>query len=118
MNKINIIHTENSNVNDIVRHLKSLNFKTSIIHFRVINKVVKTKLGNINVPVEMPLFEIKRQKLTDKIISRGGYTTCRIWGNGIDVCGEAKCHPNDSFVKKIAVTKSVFQAVAKLSKET
>ncbi len=104
-----------------MKSVRSAGYKTSIIHFRrvllpfdVISYAGKI---NIKVPVDMPLFEIRRRGLTSNIVAKGGYTTARIWGKGIDVVAESRCHDEaDVFCNRLGSTKAFFSA-AKLLKE-
>lgn len=104
-----------------IKFLRDSKLRVSIIHYRRISQTyeVRSPIGKItvDVPVELPLFEIRRLKLTDRIISKGGYTTARIWGNGIDVVAESRCHDEaDIFNNKLGSTKAFYKAL-KLVKE-
>lgn len=116
------METENTqNVDQVVKQLKSKGYRLSTVHWRSVATefVVKTPYGkaNVVVPVDMPLFEIRRQGINKNILARGGYTTMRLTHKDkkIEVAGVSKCHPRDSFNNKLAYTKAFWDLVANAS---
>jgi hypothetical protein len=110
-------------VETVMKSVRSAGFKTSIVHFRRVSQPYKiiTPAGKleVNIPVDMPLFEIRRRGLTKNILAKGGYTTARIWGNNIDVVAESRCNDQfDVFCNRLGSTKAFFAAHALLQKSS
>jgi hypothetical protein len=96
-NNTKIINTEDA------EFLKENRLKVTAVHFRRVKTpyLIKNTLGKIEieVPVCMPMFEIRRQKLQDKMLATGGYTTVKVSSKDrkLNVVGESICHENDIF---------------------
>jgi hypothetical protein len=110
-------------VETVMKSVRNAGFKTSIIHFRRVSQpyeiITSTGKIKVDIPVDMPLFEIRRRGLTSKILAKGGYTTARIWGNNIDVVAESRCNDQfDIFCNRLGSTKAFFSAVALLPEDS
>lgn len=99
-------------IESAVKQLKQKGYRLSTIHWRNVKTAyeIKTAFGKtvVEVPVSMPLFEIRRQKLNSKLMAKGGYTTMRLANKNkdIEIQGISRCHENDVFDNKLAYVKA------------
>lgn len=110
------------NIETVVKQLKTKGYRLSTIHWRNVKTPysVTTPTGKfeVEVPVSIPLFEARRKGIMGQLMARGGYTTMRLVNREkkIEVLGESRCHPNDSFNNKLAFVKAFSNLMANAKK--
>ena len=116
---------------DLIDNLRNKGVGVNVIHFRLVKAPYKFKSDGtlaqvpfaindqkynadvIEIPVEMPIFEIRRRKLQNHLLSYGGYTTVRLFADGKTAMGEAQCHNHDLFDRHYALELAVNRAASK-----
>lgn len=105
----------NNQVAITIEDLRKKGFSTITNIFRLVKQ--DYSLGNvvITVPVEMPKYEIRRRKLQDKMLPKGGYVTVKLISEDGKraVVGESRCHPNDHFNNSLGVNSAATDAYKK-----
>ncbi len=83
--------------------LRKIGYSVIVNSFRLVNMPYYINREEIEIPVPMPTYEIRRLNLQKKIHARGGYTTVKVTKPGFTFVGESRVHPDDSFCKGVGV---------------
>ncbi len=96
--------------------LKKLDFSVIILQFRLAS--IPYDIGGIEVdiPIPIPMFEIRRKGLQKDVLARGGYTTVKVTKKGVTVVGESKCNPAEHFNRSVGIKLATADAVKQLQK--
>ena len=94
--------------------LKSKGFSIINNSFRQINTPYNIHGMNVMIPVDMPIYEIRRKNLQGAILPKGGYITVKATKGKICVIGESICKKGDHFDKTVGIKIATASAVSQL----
>jgi hypothetical protein len=97
-----------------VQVLKDEGFSVVTNSFRQVSMPYVINGQGIMIPVDMPVYEIRRRNLQGLMLPKGGYTTIKVTQGKVCVIGEGKCHPNDHFNKDFGIKIAMKDVVNQL----